>query len=92
MAQPGSAGTWWERELTRGAHASARGEREGTEDGRLESKKKMYSAKYTKGACGLRGPMSGTMACERGGPAWRLGLAGLISIGKIQWVLIFKFK
>jgi hypothetical protein len=40
---PGSAGVGWERELTVGAHASARGEREHTEDERHESKKKMYS-------------------------------------------------
>jgi hypothetical protein len=30
-AQPGSIGTGWERELTGGAHALARGEREGTD-------------------------------------------------------------
>jgi hypothetical protein len=35
-----------------------------TEDGTRESKKKMYSAKYTKGARGLSGPMRGTMVCE----------------------------
>jgi hypothetical protein len=91
-AQPGSAGVGWERELTGGAHASVRGEREGTEGGRRESKKKTYSVKYAKGARGPSWPMRGTMAYERGGLAWRLGLAGLISIGKIQRVLIFKFK
>jgi hypothetical protein len=71
---------------------SVRGEREGTEAGRRESKKKMYSVKYTKGVRGPSGPMRGTMACERDGPARRPGLAGLISIGKIQRVLIFEFK
>jgi hypothetical protein len=44
-AQPGWAGAGWERELTSRAHVSARGEREGVEDGRRESKKKMYSVK-----------------------------------------------
>jgi hypothetical protein len=34
----GSAGVGWERELTGGSYVSARGEREGTEDGRRESK------------------------------------------------------
>jgi hypothetical protein len=90
--QPGSTRAGWERELIDGAHASVRGEREGTEAGRRESKKKMYSAKYTKGVRGPSGPMRGTMACERDGPARRPGLAGLISIGKIQRVLIFEFK
>jgi hypothetical protein len=64
----------WKRELTGGAHASVRGEREGAKDGRQESKKKMYYVKYAKGA---RGPM------------WQPGLAGLISIGKFKgfWFL-----
>jgi hypothetical protein len=92
VAQPGSADVGWERELTGGAHASARGEREGAEDERRESKKKMYSMKYDKGARGPSGPMRGTTACKRGGPARWPGLAGLISIGKIQRVLIFEFK
>jgi hypothetical protein len=34
VARPGSAGMRWERELTGGACASVRGEREGAEDGR----------------------------------------------------------
>jgi hypothetical protein len=62
--QPGSAGVGWERELMGGAHASARGEREGAEDGSCESKKKMYSTKYAKGEHGPSGPMRGTAACE----------------------------
>jgi hypothetical protein len=41
-----------------------RGEREGTEDGRRESKKKMYSAKYARGARGPSGPMRGMIAYE----------------------------
>jgi hypothetical protein len=86
------AGAGWERELTGRARALVRGEREGVEDGRRESKKKMYSMKYAKGARGPSGLMRGTTACERGGPAQRHGLAGLISIGKIQRVLIFEFK
>jgi hypothetical protein len=53
VAQPGSAGAGWKKELTRGAHASARGEREGVESWRHESKKKTSSAKYAKGT---RGP------------------------------------
>jgi hypothetical protein len=90
--EPGSAGMGWERELTGGTHALVRGEREGAEDGRRESKKKTYSVKYAKGTRGLSEPMRGMMACEQGGPARRPGLAGLISIGKIQRVLIFEFK
>jgi hypothetical protein len=62
--QLGSSNVGWERELIGGAHASVRGERLGVEDGRRESKKKMYSVKYTKGAGGLSGPMRGMMAYE----------------------------
>jgi hypothetical protein len=36
-------------------HASMRGEREGTENGRRESKKKTSSAKYAKGTRGPSG-------------------------------------
>jgi hypothetical protein len=39
----------WDRELIVGAHASGRGEREDVEDGRRESKRKMYCQKYAKG-------------------------------------------
>jgi hypothetical protein len=53
VAQLGSAGAGWRKELTSGAHALARGETEGAENGRRESKKKMSSAKYAKG---MRGP------------------------------------
>jgi hypothetical protein len=67
-ARPGSASAWWERELTGGAHASARGEREDAEDGRRESKKKMYFAVYAKAVCGPSGLTKGTVACGRGGP------------------------
>jgi hypothetical protein len=66
----------WERELAGGAHASARGEREDAEVGRHESKKKTYFAECAKGTCGPSGPMKGTMACGRGGPAqwsWATG-------------------
>jgi hypothetical protein len=73
--RPRSADVGWERELTNGAHASARGEREDAEDGWRESKKKMYYAEYAKGT---HGPMKGMMAYGRG------GLARLISIEKIQ--------
>jgi hypothetical protein len=58
----GSTSAGWERELTSGAHASVRGEREDAEDGRHESKKKRYSTEYAKGA---RGPMKGTEAYGR---------------------------
>jgi hypothetical protein len=57
----------WERELTGGAHASMRAEREDAEDGRRESKKKIYSAEYAKGARGPSGPTKGMVACGRGG-------------------------
>jgi hypothetical protein len=53
VAQSGSAGAGWRKELTSGAHASVRGEREGTKNGRRESKKKTSSTKYAKG---MRGP------------------------------------
>jgi hypothetical protein len=49
VAQLGSAGAGWKKELTSGAHASARGGREGAENGRRESKKKTSFAKYAKG-------------------------------------------
>jgi hypothetical protein len=55
VAQPGSVGAGWKKELTSGAHVSARGEREGAENGRHESKKKTSSAKYAKGTCGPSG-------------------------------------
>jgi hypothetical protein len=53
--QSGSASVGWERELTGGAHASARGEREDVEDGRRESKKKTYYVEYAKGTHGPSG-------------------------------------
>jgi hypothetical protein len=40
---------WGGRDLTGKAHLSARGEREDTEDGRHESKRKTHSQKYAKG-------------------------------------------
>jgi hypothetical protein len=55
VAQSGSAGTGWRKELTSGAHVSARGEREGTENRSHESKKKTSSAKYAKGTRGSSG-------------------------------------
>jgi hypothetical protein len=57
-------GAGWERELTSRAHALARGEREGAENGSCESKKRTYSVKYAKGARGPSGLMRGTTACE----------------------------
>jgi hypothetical protein len=49
VARLGSAGVGWERGLAGGAHTSVRGEREGTEDRRHESKRKAYSREYSKG-------------------------------------------
>jgi hypothetical protein len=51
----GHSGTLEKKDLTSGVHASARGEREGADDGRRESKKKTYFCKYANGACGLSG-------------------------------------
>jgi hypothetical protein len=45
----------WERELTGGAHASARGEREDIEDGRQESKKKRILLNTPKARAGYVG-------------------------------------
>jgi hypothetical protein len=57
VARPGSAGAVEKMNLTCGAHASTRGEREGADDGRRESKKKTYFAKYAKAGAGwLAGP------------------------------------
>jgi hypothetical protein len=50
-----------ERALTGGAYASVRGEREGNEDGRSESKRKAYFREYAKGP---RRPMRGMMVGE----------------------------
>jgi hypothetical protein len=55
VVQSGSAGVGWRKELTSGAHASVRGEREGAENGRRESKKKTSSAKYAKVTRGSSG-------------------------------------
>jgi hypothetical protein len=55
VAQPGSTGAGWKKELTSGAHASARGERDSVENGRSELKKKTSFAKYTKGTRGPSG-------------------------------------
>jgi hypothetical protein len=60
--RPGSAGAVEKKDLTSGVHASARGEREGANDGRREIKKKTYFCKYANDvraerlgpACGLR--------------------------------------
>jgi hypothetical protein len=69
VAWLGLASMGWERYLIGGAHALARGEREDTEDGRHESKKKMYCAEYAKGARGPSRPMKGMAAYRRGGLA-----------------------
>ena len=62
VARRGSAGAVGKMDPTSGVHTSARGEREGADDGRRDSKKKTYFAKYAKAgaaerlgpACGLR--------------------------------------
>jgi hypothetical protein len=46
----GSGGAVEKKKLTRWVHASVRGEREGADDGRRESKKKTYFRKYANGA------------------------------------------
>jgi hypothetical protein len=43
------------KNLTSGAHGSARGERKGADDGRCESKKKTYFCKYANDTRGLAG-------------------------------------
>jgi hypothetical protein len=55
VAQSGSAGMGWRKELTSWAYASARGEREGAGNVMRESKKKTSSAKYAKGTRGSSG-------------------------------------
>jgi hypothetical protein len=50
--RPGSAGAVEKKGLTSGVHASARGEREGADDGRREIKKKTACAKYAKAGAG----------------------------------------
>jgi hypothetical protein len=51
-----------------GCSPSARGEREDVEDGRRESKKKMYFVEYAKGTHEPSGLTKGTTAYGRGGP------------------------
>ncbi len=48
----GRGGAVEKKKLTSGVHASARGEREGADDGRRESKKQTYFAKYAKAGAG----------------------------------------
>jgi hypothetical protein len=52
VARPGSAGAVGKTDPTGGVHASARGERECADDGRHDSKKKTYFAKYAKAGVG----------------------------------------
>ena len=52
VAWPGSAGVVGKTDPTGGVHASARGEREGMDDGRRDSKKKTYFAIYAKAGAG----------------------------------------
>jgi hypothetical protein len=59
------------KKLTCGVHMSARGEREGAADGRRDSQKKTYFAKYAKDA-----------RAERLGPACGLGCG---TVGQAAW-------
>jgi hypothetical protein len=52
VARPGSTGAVGKTDPTGGVHTSARGEREGTDDRRRDSKKKTYFAKYAKAGTG----------------------------------------
>jgi hypothetical protein len=79
--RPGSVGAVEKKKLTSGVHASARGEREGTDDGRRESKKKTYFYKYANGARGLSGlgrPVGFGLRERRGasGAGWAEGRPG----------------
>jgi hypothetical protein len=51
----GRGGAVEKKNLTSGVHASARGERDGVEDGRREIKKKTHFYNYANGARGLSG-------------------------------------
>jgi hypothetical protein len=59
VAWPGSAGAVGKMNPTCGIHASVRGEREGADDGRRQSKKKTYFAKYAKAGAGWPAGPSG---------------------------------
>jgi hypothetical protein len=48
----GHAGAVEKKKLTSGVHASVRGEREGADDGRRDSKKKTCFTKYVKAGAG----------------------------------------
>jgi hypothetical protein len=74
------------KKLTSGVHASVRGEREGADDGRCESKKKTYFCKYANGACGLSGlgrPVGFGLRERRGasGAGWAEGRRAARSAG-----------
>ena len=55
ISDRGRGGAVEKKKLTSGVHASVRGEREGADDGRRESKKKTYFCKYANDARGLAG-------------------------------------
>jgi hypothetical protein len=59
VARLGAAGAMGKTDPTGGVHVSARGEREGADDGRRESKKKTYFAKYAKAGAGWPAGPSG---------------------------------
>jgi hypothetical protein len=77
----GHGGAVEKKKLTSGVHASARGEREGADDKRRESKKKTYFCKYANGARGLSGlgrPVGFGLRERRGasGAGWAEGRPG----------------
>jgi hypothetical protein len=77
----GSVGAVEKTNLTSGVHASAKGEREGADDGRRESKKKTYFCKYANSARGLSDlgrPVGFDLRERRGasGAGWAKGRVG----------------
>jgi hypothetical protein len=66
------------KELRGGAYTSARGEREGVEDGRRNPKKKTHSAKYAKSPRGPDGPSKEVVAY-----GWWSSVGRLVHLGQI---------
>ncbi len=70
--RPGLASAVGKMNPTCGAHVSARGEREGADDGRRESKKKTYFCKYANACAGWpAGPSGWRFGPGRVGPVGR---------------------
>jgi hypothetical protein len=72
--RPSSAGAVEKKDLTSGVHASARGEREGADDRRRESKKKAYFCKYANACAG--GPAGPSGLAVWAGESWAGRQAG----------------